>query len=202
MKKALLSSVFILCSSFVMAQQGTLQYPPPPAPGYVYTVPYAGTPTYAGVGVSAATAAGDIYCVGGSATRNIRITKIGISATAASAVAVTVSIILRSTADVGSGTAIVIGAYDQTHAAATAVAKSYDTVPAVGAAIATVRSAKVAVGTTGNSNNIGEMLFEFTPAPLLLRGVSQYACINVSAVGTGASILVFHEHVETTVGYP
>ena len=54
----------------------------------------------------------------------------------------------------------------------------------------------------GSNIAIGEILFRFEPSPLLLRGTSQFACINVSAVGSGASISVFHEHIETTVGFP
>ena len=190
-------------SSSAFGQAVTPYYPPPPAPGYVYTLPYGGYPTYAGAAVSSATTAGDIYCVQGSATQNVQITKIGMSAIATAAGAITISIIVRSSIDTG-GTAnpVTLESYDQNKPAATAVAVSYDVPPTNGAQIAMVRTANVAAGTRGGANEIGNVLFRFEPSPLILRGTSQFACINVSAVGTGAQISVFHEHIETTVGFP
>ena len=201
MKKALLASVFILCPSFTMAQQ---QFPPPPAPGYVYTLPYGGYAAYAAAGNSALAVAGDAYCVGGSASQNIQITKIGISAVATGATTVLVSVIVRSAANTGGSANVVsIESYDQNKPAATATATSYDALSVPGGVIGTVRAANVVVGAKGSSNvAIGEVLFRFEPSPLILRGTSQFACINVSAVGAGAQISVFHEHVETTVGFP
>src|SRR6516162_4519837 len=99
MKRALLSSVFILCSSF--AVHGQQPFPPPPAPGYVYTLPYGGYAAYAAAGSSALAVAGDAYCVGGSASQNIQITKIGISAVATGATTVLVSVVVRSAANTG-----------------------------------------------------------------------------------------------------
>jgi hypothetical protein len=193
----------LLLSSSALAQSFTPSYPPPPAPGYVYTLPYGGYPTYAAAATSAATAAGDIYCVQGSNTQNVQITKIGISAIATAATAVTVSIIVRSSAATGgTASAVSIESYDQNKPPATATATEYDAIPTPGTQIAVVRSANVAAGTRGGANEIGNILFRFEPSPLILRGTSQFACINVSAVGNGAQINVFHEHVETTIGFP
>ena len=180
------------------------QYQPPPAPGYVYALPYAGVPTYAGVGVSTLSVAGDVYCVSGSASKNIWITKIGLSATASASSAVTAQVVVRNAADTGAGNVVNVETYDQNNPAPTVVATSYDVAPAInsGASTGPVRIAKVAVGSTGNTTNIGDVVFVFSPSPLVLRGESQFACINVGAVGSGASIAVFHEHIETTIGYP
>jgi hypothetical protein len=200
----LITPIVLLLSSPCFAQQGNPHYPPPPAPGYVYVLPYGGFAAYAGAGTSALAVAGDVYCVQGSASQNVQITKIGISALATAANTVNVSVVVRSSANVGgSPSNVSIESYDQNNAAATAVATSYDAAGTLGAPIATVRSANVVVGAKGSSNvAIGEILFRFEPSPLLLRGTSQFACINVSAVGAGASISVFHEHIETTVGFP
>jgi hypothetical protein len=179
-------------------------YPPPPAPGYVYVLPYGGYAAYAAAGSSALAVAGDAYCVGGSASQNVQITKIGISAVATGATTVLVSVIVRSGANTGgSSNSVSIESYDQNKPAATATATSYDALSVPGGVIGTVRAANVVVGAKGSSNvAIGEVLFRFEPSPLILRGTSQFACINVSAVGAGAQISVFHEHVETTVGFP
>jgi hypothetical protein len=200
----LLGSAFAGLSSSAFGQAVTPYYPPPPAPGYVYTLPYGGYPAYAGAGSSVLTVAGDIYCVGGSDTQNVEITKIGLSSVATGATTVNVSVVVRSSANVGgSPNTVTIGGYDQNKPAATAVAKSYDAVGALGTSIATVRSANIAVGAKGGNNaGIGELLFRFEPSPLLLRGSSQFACINVGAIGAGATTSVFHEHIETTVGFP
>ena len=198
---------FVLLSSSAIAQSFTSftqSYPPPPAPGYVYALPYGGYPAYAGAGSSALVVAGDIYCVRGSDTQNVQITKIGLSSVATGATTVNVSVVVRSSANVGgSPNAVTIGAYDQNKPAATASATSYDTAGALGTPVATVRSANIAVGAKGGNNaGIGELLFRFEPSPLLLRGSSQFACINVGAIGAGATTSVFHEHVETTIGFP
>jgi hypothetical protein len=187
-------AAFFAASVVAFAQH----YPPPPAPGYQYSIPYGGFPAYAGVATSALQTAGDAYCIQGSSNKNIRITKIGISAVATAAIVVQASVILRSTADTGAGNAITAVTYDTTNPAATAVIKSYDTAPTPGTAIGTVRGVKLAVGTPGNTITIGSTLFQFTPSPLLLRGTSQFACVNFSAVGAGASIVVESEHQETT----
>jgi hypothetical protein len=203
LSSSLLLSPLLIASS-ALAQSTTPYYPPPPAPGYVYALPYGGYPTYAAAGVSALAAAGDVYCVQGSDTQNVQITKIGISALATAANTVGVSVIVRSSANIGgSPNNVAIESYDQNKPAATATATSYDTAGVVGTAIATVRNANVVVGAKGSSNTaIGEILFRFEPSPLLLRGSSQFACINVGAIGGGASTSVFHEHIETTVGFP
>ena len=203
-RATVVSFVLLELSFPAFAQQPNPHYPPPPAPGYVYVLPYGGYAAYAGAGTSALTVAGDVYCVQGSASQNVQVTKIGISAIATAGSTVNVSVVVRSSANVGgSPHNVSIESYDQNNPPATAGATSYDTAGTPGAAIATVRSANVAVGAKGSSNiAIGEILFRFEPSPLLLRGTSQFACINVSAVGSGASISVFHEHIETTVGFP
>jgi hypothetical protein len=170
-------------------------YPTPPAPGYVYTIPYHGYPTYAGAGTSAATASGDVYCIQGSDNVVVAVSKIGVSATASSSGAVNAEIILRSSPDVGASNPVILAPYDRNFPVPNAIAVSYDSVPVPGTSIGTVRAAKLAVGTTGNATTIGDVLFRFD-SPLLLRGPNEFACLNVSGVGTGASILFEHEHTE------
>src|SRR6516225_4649703 len=98
---ALALSASVVIPSVALTQP---QFPPPPAPGYVYTIPYGGYAAYAGSGLSALAVAGDAYCVGGSASQNVLISKIGISAVATAANTVLVSVIVRSAANTG-GTA-------------------------------------------------------------------------------------------------
>jgi hypothetical protein len=168
-------------------------YPTPPAPGYVYALPF-NYPTYAGGGNSVS-GGGDVYCIQGSDDVVIAITKIGVSATASTSSVVNAEIVLRSSADAGASNPITLAPYDRNSPAPNAVASSFDNAPSQGASIGVVRAAKLAVGSTGNTNNIGNVLFRFD-TPLLLRGSSQFACLNISTIGAGASILFQHEHME------
>ena len=196
MKRLLLLAALFSGPAFAQA------YLPPPPPGYSYVIPYSGIPTFASVVTSVLTAAGDLACISGSDSRNVRVTKVGISATANQSNVVTASLIKRSSANAG-GNPVMSVPYDSSIGQATAAVMDYDTVTTPGIAVGTVRSAKLPVGTTGNLATVGLALFVFEPAPLLLRGPSEFLCANVSAIGIGASALVEFEHQETrlTQGY-
>lgn len=158
-------------------------------------------PTYASAAIGIAnTGAGDIYCIAGSATKVVKIKGIRVSATATSTIVIDANVVLRSALDTGgTSTAITVVPQDTSNPAATATVTSYSVSPTPGAAIGTLRSQKLAVGTAGNSANAGLALYQFSvywDQPLILRGAAQNACINVSAAGTGATFDVDHEHTE------
>jgi hypothetical protein len=157
-------------------------------------------PTYSGGAQIANTGAGDILCIRGSATKTVRVKAVRISAIASAAIAVDVLLYRRSSAASG-GTAVAaaLTPSDSLNAAATATLTTYTVSPTPGTTVGVVRAAKLAVGTTGNSNTIGDEIFHFTgywDQPQVLRGTSQFLCVNVSALGTGASINVGTELTE------
>ena len=175
-------------------------YPPPPAPGYSYNIPYLGYPTYAAVANSTLAVAGDAYCIQGSATRDVRVVKIGISgtSTATNVTIITVNVILRSGPNTGPGTPVQVTPNDSISPAATAQVMSYNVAPTPGPAIGTIRAVNLMLGSQGNTTNVGAQLFQFTQQPLILRGPAQFACVNISAAGAGASLVIESEHVEVS----
>ena len=197
----------LLAPGCAWAQQTHLCYGTPPTCTIVSPttpLPVTGNsniPTYgAGSTNIANTGAGDVYCIGGSTTKIVRIKGIRVSATASTAAVVSASVVLRSSADSGgTSSALTVVKSDQNNPDATATVTAYSVSPTPGTAIGTIRVRKIAVGTQGNSATISESLFQFTPywdQPIVLRGTSQFACVNVSAAGTGASWAIDHEHTE------
>ena len=145
-------------------------------------------------------AAGDIYCITGSATKTVRIKGIRVSAVATAAIVGDVSVVLRSAANTGgTSSAPTVVKHDQNNPAATATVAAYTVSPTPGAAIGTLRSRKMSVSTSGNNATSSEALFQFSvywDQPVVLRGTTQLACVVVSAFGAGASFDVDHEHTE------
>ena len=169
-----------------------------------YPMPVTGTtdiPTYSGgTGGLGNTGAGDVYCVTGSPTKIVRVKSMRISAIANAATVVDVIIFKRSTAAAG-GTPVAVTAtpHDSNNAAPTASITAYSVSPTPGATVGAVRGAKLAVGTQGNANTIGDETFHFDDhydQAIVLRGTSQSVCINVTALGAGASIDIGSEHTE------
>lgn len=146
------------------------------------------------------TGAGDIYCITGSASKTVKVRAIRISAIANAASAADVIVIKRSSAESG-GTPVVLTPvpHDSANPAATAAVTAYSTSPTPGSAVGGVRGVKLAVGTTGNTNTIGDETFNFAQywaQPIVLRGTSESLCVNITALGTGASIDIGSEHTE------
>lgn len=158
-------------------------------------------PTYSAAVIALSnTAASDLYCVGGSATKVVKIKGIRISGVATAAIVGDVSIVLRSAANSGGGAApLALVAMDQLNPAATATVTTFTSAPTLGTAIGPIRSRKIAVSTQGNSAVISEGLFQFSvywDQPVTLRGTREFACVHVSAFGAGASWDIDHEHTE------
>ena len=155
------------------------------------------SPTYAGVVTNLSRSAdGDVYCVQGSSTKDIRIRAIKISGVATSSGTDTVQVIMRSAADSG-GTPVQITPYDSNSAAPTAQAFSYAAPPATtGAAIGVLRGDKLLIGNSNGSAQFAPIRLEFQNQPLILHGTSQFACVNITGIGFSTSYIVEHEHTE------
>jgi hypothetical protein len=124
------------------------------------------------------------------------------SATATAAIVVDVNAVLRSSAAAG-GTPSnpTIVANDSNNSASTALITAYATAPTPGTAVGTIGSEKTLVSAPSSSNYIGVVRFLFGESqgsiqPLVLRGASQFLCLNTSALGAGASIDISSIHTE------
>lgn len=145
-------------------------------------------------------AATDIFTLIGSATKTVRVTRVGVSGVSGSAITVDVVLVKRSAADtVGTSTAPAAIPLDSADAAGTAVAKAYTVNPTLGAAVGTVAVKKAMFGTSADWAIPAE--FEFgapTPAkPVVLRGVAEQLAVNLGgATVTSPLIDVFVEWTE------
>lgn len=157
-------------------------------------------PTYSAAADIANTGAGIVYCIQGSATKVVRVKGIRISAFASAALVTDTNINRYSTGPSG-GVAVTgtIVPNDTNNAAATAVVTSYTTSPTAGNLVGTVRHQHIAAGTQGNTAQSDVALYQFSvywDQPMVLRGTSQYLCVNNGALGTGGVWTVDHEHTE------
>lgn len=143
----------------------------------------------------------DVWEITGSGTKTIKITKVGISGTAATAVTVDVALIKRSTANSsGTSSATTMVPHDSNNAAATATGKAYTADPTLGTGVGTIRVMKLFLPLTSTASAAGEAMFEFgvTPAqPIVLRGTAQQLCVNFggATISTG-SISIYCEFTE------
>ena len=157
--------------------------------------------TYRAADVNIAnTGAGDVFCLAGSATKTVRLSRIHVSATASSAIVVNVSVIKRSTLDTG-GTPVAETEVplDSGNPAATATATGYTVSPTAGTAVGPIDARKVAIGVQGNTATVTEAFFTYGDAgqqSVELYGVNENVCVNVGAAGTGASWAIYFEWTE------
>lgn len=143
--------------------------------------------------VASAATATDLACILGSASKTVRVTRIEVSGTMTLSAAVSVQLIKRSAANTGGTSAsLTLVPLDSTNAAATASAVSYTAnATALGASVGTVRSTRYNVPTAGGVVS-APVVWDFGDRPaqaVILRGVAQELCINLSSTTLGGSSL-------------
>lgn len=155
-------------------------------------------------GLAAATSsATDIFTVTGSASKTVRITRLGISATVATAAAtIDIVLLVRSTANSG-GTSTgspTLVPYDSNSSAATATVLSYTANPTTGNLVGNVGAFKLFmnVAATGTSDKV---VLDFGNRPaqaIVLRGTSQVFAVNLNSQTTtnATSFDIFVEWTE------
>jgi len=141
------------------------------------------------------TGAGDAACLVGSATKTIRITKIRLSGTDATAQSAVMNLVKRTTANSGgTSTQPSIGSFDSTlnNGGATAVMNAYTVVPTPGTGV-TIGSDVINLLATTTATTVYERAFNpqnQLNQQLTLRGVAQSACLNFpNALSTAAASL-------------
>lgn len=161
---------------------------------------YAATYSAASTGIASATLATDIFTLTGSATKQVRVTRIHIDGTQTTTGTINVLLLKRSTANSG-GTSATVAAvpHDSASAAATAVARSYTANPTLGTLVGAVRSDKVLIGSTTTAGD--EMVYDFGGSSLtqaiVLRGTAEVLAVNLNATtATGGSFNISMEWIE------
>lgn len=151
------------------------------------------------VGVVPASAATDLACITGSATKTIRLQYVRVSGSAGTLINVPITLLKRASADTGgtpaTSTALPVPySLDSSNAAASATTIAYtanptvvDTTPGI------LDNDIVALVTTGTASTNGAIVFDysarnFMQAPVL-RGIAQQVCVNLNATTVTSGVV-------------
>jgi hypothetical protein len=140
------------------------------------------------VNITSAATATDIFTITGSATKNVRIHRVTVTATLGTAAAQNVMLIKRSAANTGGTSATVTNVpLDSSYAAATATVRSYTVNPTgLGAAVGTLRVRRIAMPlATASALDVADFAFS---VPVILRGTAQVLSVNLNSGNTGAAV--------------
>ena len=144
--------------------------------------------------ITAALTPTDVFTITGSATKTVRVLKVGISGVQTAAGIISILLLKRSTANtVGTSAASAAVPYDSNAAAATATVLSYTANPTTGTLVGSaIRSGKVLIPAAGtaSSGDIQEWFFGDTSGQsIVLRGINQVFAVNLNATTvTGGSL--------------
>ena len=158
------------------------------------------------LGLAPAVLATDIFTIAGSGSQTIKITRLSISGTSTGGTDSNVLLIRRSAANTGgTSTTPTTASMDTNNAAATATLLQYSANPtALGASAGNIRVEKFPVPVTAAASGLANLTtinWQFGDAvgqPLVLRGATQLAAINLNGVTlAGASIDIYIEWTES-----
>jgi len=143
-------------------------------------------PTYSATvaGVTAVSSQTDMCTLGGSASKTIKVRRIFFSNNPTAAYSEPVSIVKRSTANTGAGTAIPTTTYDSINAATTAaIAEVWTAAPTVGTLAGLISDLvfNFPTGATGPSSP-ALMVYGQLGQPIVLRGIAQQVAVNLSGI--------------------
>lgn len=141
-----------------------------------------GTYSASVVGMAVAATPTDIFTLTGSASKTIRITRLGFSGTAATAGIINVAVVKRSTADTsGTSTNPAAVPHDSNNAAATATVAAYTANPTLGSIVGSaLRTAKLALP-LATASGVDAVEYNFgdrNGQGIVLRGTGQVFALN------------------------
>lgn len=148
------------------------------------------------VGLVPAASATDFFTIQGSATKIVTVVELSCSGTSTATGASDVLLVKRSAANTtGTSTAPTAIPVDSNNAAGTAAVKAYTANPgALGTAVGTLRSSKLALPAPGSAVANASIRWQFGDSPyeqpIVLRGVAQTLAINGNAVSFGAGTVL------------
>jgi hypothetical protein len=139
----------------------------------------------------------DVFTIQGSATKTVRITRIGISGTQNTSAIRDIVFIKRSSADSGgTSTTATLVPHDSNNAAATAVVRSYTVNPSsLGTAVGNIRTIKFDLEATNLVGSSDHMEIKFGDNPsqaIVLRGSSEFLCLNLNSVTSSTNSFNFY----------
>jgi hypothetical protein len=157
--------------------------------------------TYSASYTGLAGVAGDLFVLGGSATKTVRLTRLEISGVATTAAYFDIKLDKRSTADTGGtkATAATIAPHDSNNAAATGTVDAYTAAPTQGTSVGVIRSAKLTLPITTTVSNTEKVVWDFGIRPAqapVLRGTTQQLALILSGAPSGGSIDINCEWTE------
>lgn len=168
-----------------------------PQPGLIYSLLKQNTYSAVALSLVPASSATDVFCIGGSSTKNIHITYLSVSGTAGTLINVPVTFLLRHSLDTGTvatGTANpanTVGGNNPSNPTATAALVSYTANPTItDTSPAYVRSSVVALNATGTVASTGPIQWYFgATVDFFDQGVDiikvatpvQQFCVNLNA---------------------
>jgi hypothetical protein len=147
---------------------------------------------------TAANLATDFFTITGSATRIVRVLRIGFSATQTVLSNVNIQLLKRSTANTG-GTSTLRTAVpsDSLQIAATAEVRTYTANPTQGTLVGVMKATRVTIPAPASAVVNEERLYDFTDRPIVLRGINEVLALNLNGVTvTGNIFSCFIEFTE------
>jgi hypothetical protein len=153
------------------------------------------------IAFSSAANATDIFTITGSATKTVKIVRIGFSGTQTTAATNNILLIKRSTANTaGTSAAATAVPHDSSDAAATATVLNYTANPTLGATVATVRANRAFIPATNTAATVAFYEYSFGDKPekqITLRGTGQVLAINLNSTTiAGGAFTCFVEWTE------
>lgn len=176
-----------------------------PASLFVTSVPVDGQKaTYSAtssIAFANALLATDIFTITGSATKTVKVLRIGFSCQQTTAGVQNIVLVKRSTANTAGSFSVSIAVpHDSTDAAATATVVTYTANPTLGTSVGNVRAARVFIPTAGTDLSTFVYDFNFGTLPekaITLRGTTQVLALNLNgATVTGGTWTCFVEWTE------
>lgn len=154
--------------------------------------------------LTAANTATDIFTITGSASKVVRIRKMGFAASATNPTSANILIVKRSTANTGGTSTLLTNVpNDSDDLAGTATVRSYTANPTLGTTIGNIRSYKMTIPQTTPLGGVGggpinEITFgNIGDKAIVLRGTSEVLSVNLNSTTiTGNSFNIFVEWTE------
>lgn len=155
------------------------------------------------IGLAPAASATDIFCIAGSASKTVKVSKVEVSGTAGTLITTPAVFLRRASVDTG-GTAAstianpanTIGKLDSGSAAATATLIAYTANPTINDTSPTyIRAGNVTLPTTAAGTVIVPLLWDFgdnataLTQQLTLRGAAEQACLNLQATSVSSGLM-------------
>lgn len=158
-------------------------------------------PTYSAAiqHVSPASGATDTFCITGSATKTVYVTRAQFSADATASASIDVLLIKRTTPNTGASSAVPSIPYDSSDVVATASFKQYNTNPSALGTGVTIRADELGVALDVNGYPNSPLVWDFGTRStkfVILRGINESLCFNLNGQALPAGLETYADFEE------